>query len=167
MGTHTRNTRGKVYSSFAYRLGVIVKQYEMFQIETSKKYETTLLVCVLQNLSTQFRVLSKKHNPEIETPLPIWGLELSQISKPPNKSNITLCQVIKYIRDALSHPFDNEHFVYEDIDNENGEIISYTFQKTREFKVTIPIENLRTLVFELSNYLSAELKENKPNDGNY
>ena len=164
MGTHTKNSKQRIYSSFACRLGKIIKQYEELKLEEGKKYETTLYVCVLQNLVTQFRALSRAENSMIDTPLPIWGLESSQISRFPNPENsLTLSRVITHIRDALSHPWSDNRFVYEDT-TENGTITGYTFQKPREFKITIPIENLRILVFELSHYLSAELEENKSDE---
>lgn len=163
MGKLHKNSYGKIYSDFAGRLGRIVLQYEEiivrqnyeFEIKEEEKFESTLYVCVLQSLSSQFRALTEGENPLRDSPLPFWGLDESQISKFPNNEEINLGRVIQYIRDTLSHPWTDNRFVYEDT-NENGIITGYTFQKNKKFKITIPVNDLRTLISELSNFLKKQ-----------
>ncbi len=159
MGKYHINSYGKIYSDFAYRLGVIVQQYDGFELNEEEKFETTLYVCVLQSLSAQFCSIPKEENTIAFIKLPIWGLDESQISKFPADKEANLGNVLINIRDALCHPVAEENYLVYDSNSKNGKISDYEFMRKKNFKVTIPVKNLKTLVIELSKYLSEKFKE--------
>jgi hypothetical protein len=161
MASQEINSKNKIYSSFAKRLGCIVNQYEALQINTETKYETTLCVCVLQSLLTIYQELTKKKQREshvdkfFDNQLPQWGLEQHFVISPSNGQN-TLSDVLEHLRHSLSHPNPfSESLGYTTIDINDEPIIgSYQFAH-QDFQMKIPVSNLRILVSELSNYLEA------------
>ena len=181
MGEHQKNSKNKIYSSFACRLGKIVKQYDELQLEESEKYETTLYICVLQNLLTQFHeVVETGKNSEAKKAtlnknawdecLPFWGIENRHLDKVSQGKNLKVKEVLSEIRHILSHPLsESDGLVYESI-SPAGKIDKYEFvrknqQKHVIFCIALPIDNLRNLVIELSNYLSKELNKNETDNG--
>jgi hypothetical protein len=158
MAKYQKNLNGKIYSDFAYRLGVIVQQYEGFEIKEEDKFESTLYVCALQSLSAQFCEFRGEKNTIASSELPVWGLESAQISKFPKDREINLKNVLINIRDALCHPVADENYLLYDSTSENGKISEYEFVRSKNFRITIPAKNIRTLVLELSQYLSADLE---------
>jgi hypothetical protein len=155
MTAHPKNSNHKIYSSLAFRLGEIVDQYEKLNLPEEKNYLTTLYICALQNLLTQFCEVNKNANSMGNSRLPIWGIDETQVSKFPSDRIKCLGEVLCNIRDVLSHPFaEVDHLAYESKD-ENGTIVSYEFSRKKNFRVTVPVENLKTLIHSLVDFLKS------------
>ncbi len=159
MGKYKPNSYGKIYSDFARRLGKIVLQYEElivkrnndFEIKEEEEFESTLYVCALQSLSAQFCEFKGEKNTVAGSELPIWGLEAAQISEFPKDKELNLRHVLVNIRDALCHPLSDENYLLYDSSSKDEKISEYQFVRSKNFRITIPVENIRTLVLELRN----------------
>lgn len=131
---------GQIYADMAYRLGMILHQYNNLSI-SEEKYEETLCFIVLQNLLTQsseyIRSMTKGNfknsifYKEIGNE-PIWGLSESCIKEYTFSDKKTLQNVIDKLRNSVSHPTKlraRSYGVtgYTTIDNKSGSIEKYLF----------------------------------------
>ena len=99
-------TYGKIYSDLARRLGIIAKQYDELKIDDEDKYESTLYICILQNLLTQFDEIRERTTrggketfhvePVWEENIPFWGIELLDV-KIPNKASIKIGFILEAV----------------------------------------------------------------------
>ena len=174
MSKYEVNLYGKIYSDFAYRLGVIAKQYDSLQIEDEYKYESALYICILQNLLTQFNEVKKwatgrgrgtfEVEPIWDEELPFWGIDSSDI-RVCNEGNLKIGCILDKIRDILSHPLPVKNGNEYISDSDLGKIVSYSFigrnRQTGEieFQVTLSSQKVKNLVANLSSYLSGNAKK--------
>lgn len=177
MVEHIKNSYGKIYSDFAKKLGIISKQYALLKIENrdiqgtclenENKYETTLNICILQNLLTQFNEVKKwkegrgGNNFKVEciweNKLPFGGIKKEDVNLS-NNNDPEVGIVLDKLRHILSHPFPNSSGLEYTSESEGGNISSYSFietDTTREkvFSVTLTPEQIRDLLLKLSEYL--------------
>jgi hypothetical protein len=169
MGEIKKNSYGKIYSDLSARLWKITEHYDLLQIENEYKYESTLHICILQNLLTQFNEVMKWKNgrgggdfkvePVWENTLPFGGLNSENV-RLPQVDNLKVGFVLEELRNILSHPFPLSSGLEYTSDSENGLITSYSFIGTntqtnvQTFLVVLTPQEIRVLVFELSKYLS-------------
>jgi len=174
MSKYEVNDYGKIYSDFAYRLGIIARQYDELQIEDEYKYESTLYICILQNLLTQFwQVKDWAKHSRRKTPfdvevvwdreLPFWGIYLSDV-KVPKEENLNIGDILEEIRHILSHPLPVSSGLEYTSDSDLGKILLYNFirknqQQDIEFQVDLKSQQVKDLVAHLSDYLSNIAKE--------
>jgi len=104
------DTKNQIYADMAYRYGKIITQYENI-ILNEDKFEATLYVSVLQNLSVTINehireMTSSKRKKSIfkkNFKLSDWGIENAQWDNTFNEE-LTLQNFITRIRNSVSHP---------------------------------------------------------------
>ena len=180
MAKYFTNPYGKIYSDFAYRLGVVVQQYELLNLDSSNcelddtnKYESTLYICVLQSLLTQFAEVKKwaankksskdfDLKPVWDEDISYWRIEVSSI-KISEGEDLTIGYLLGQIRHVLSHPLPVSDGMEYDTENENGMIVKYNFRRRDHgnltFSATFSSSALKELIAKLSEYLSGSTKK--------
>ncbi len=166
MGKYYKNTYGKIYSDLACRLSVIAQQYDSLQIEDKYKYESTLYICVLQTLLTQFNEIKNEVEKGGNDDFDIekvwnedwnsWKINTTTLSSSKGDS-LNIKYVLENLRHILSHPHPtSKNCSYESI-NENDKITEYNFFRVNNgdaFSMEMPTSSLKSLVEKLSDYLS-------------
>lgn len=169
MGKYSVNSYGKIYSDLAGRLWKITEHYDSLEIDNHLKYESTLYICILQNLLTQFNEIKNwkegrgKETFDVkniwENVLPFGGIKSKNVVLPKD-DNLKIGFVLDKLRHILSHPFPYSSGLEYTSESIEGIISSYTFIETNTqtgeqvFLVILTPEELRGLLFELSSYLS-------------
>jgi hypothetical protein len=165
MGKYYTNSYGKIYSDLAYRLGVIAEQYDSLQIEDKYKYESTLYICVLQTLLTQFNEIKnevEKRGADFNIEAiwnedwSYWKIDTTTLSSSKD-SPLNIKYVLENLRHILSHPNPIHNTCSYESNNENDKIIEYKFFRVNHgdaFSMEMPTSSLKSLVEKLSDYLS-------------
>lgn len=170
MAEYRRDSYGKIYSALAERLLTIVNQYDDLAIEDAYKYESTLYICVIQSLLTQFH--EKRNWAEREGPTDFtkeiwnedwnfWGIRTEALSSS-EKKPLTIKYVVENLRHILSHPHPESQTCSYESTHENGKVNKYRFtRKNREdtFIMEMRPLSLKALLEKLSNYLSEAVGE--------
>ncbi len=171
MGKYYKNNYGKIYSDLAGRLGVIAQQYDSLQIEDKYKYESTLYICILQTLLTQFNEIKNEIEEGKNNDFAIekiwtedwdyWKIDTTTLNSSKN-NDLKIDYVLENLRHILSHPHPiSQNIGYESTD-ENDKIAEYKFYRVHKgdvFSMEMPTLSLKILVERLSEYLSNVAKK--------
>ena len=149
---YSEDPKNQIQAEFAYRLGMIAKQYRNSRPPAEEDFSVTLDVCILQNLLTTCTELLKamaRHErkayltADIDTGLP-WGLRREMIKFNTFDGKLTGEVVLKRLRNALSHPTAlnlDDHFPssgYTTIPDGSGTIRRYCFVNSPDTKNNSP-----------------------------
>jgi hypothetical protein len=103
----------RIQADIARRIGIIVLQYEQTSRPEKDDFSVTLHLCALQNLLTNcielFKAMSKPARRELglcdqyEDDFP-WGVGRIEIDRNTFVGKLTVDQILRHIRNALSHP---------------------------------------------------------------
>ena len=143
-----RDPKNQIYADMAYRIGRIVVQYENL-VEDDNKFESTLNFIALQNLLTngqtyidsvlkdkRFDYIFKQCIHETE----VWGISQSCVCNYTFYEKMTLENIIRKLRNAVSHPTPidiSSEFCgtgYTTLISSNGKIEKYSFINSPDTK---------------------------------
>ena len=145
---YSEDPKNQIQAEFAYRLGMIAKQYRNSRPPAEEDFSVTLDVCILQNLLTTCTELLKSMSrnerkayltADIGTGL-AWGLRPEMVSVNTFDGRLTGEVVLKRLRNALSHPTAlnlNDTFPssgYTTIPDGSGTIHHYCFVNSPDIK---------------------------------
>lgn len=184
MGEYYHSENSQIYADFAYRTGVIIKQYEMTlpTLPVNKQFESTLYIVALQSLLTHCQELirdmtgadrEKKHFSADLTESPsVWGLHKGLIKDNTFDDPITNIFFITKIRNSLCHPTPldkNAEFPstgYTTIPDGSGIISTYCFIDSPDTKNNRPkYLSERKQASCLERIPGVSIKEKENNEG--
>lgn len=181
MAEYYLDKEGQIYADIAYRLGVIVKQYDKY-IDGGDPYnfDSTLCLTFLQNLLTINSELFRKGNGYPLTRENQYFNEDTLVASPnylslnPEfiiqntfvKEQFTVINFLTHLRNSLSHPTsvnkesENQSTGYYTLSDQTGKISSYIFIDSPDVK------HNRTKTFnnhrEFNSYAGGSDKRNHP-----
>jgi hypothetical protein len=157
MAAYYEDHQGQIYADVAYRLGVIVEQYDYYiESDNDRNFDSTLCVSFLQNLLTIYCEYWKNESyglPAIwKEPLfdkntlisarNYFGIEPSMvIENNIVKEDFTTYNFLTHLRNALSHPTainansETQSTGYYSIADTFGRISEYVFIDSQDVKV--------------------------------
>lgn len=156
MGEYYHSKDNQIYADFAYRTGVLVKQYEknLPDLPVEKQFESTLYIIALQSLLTHCQELirdmaeadkkKKSFSAEVMNCPGLFGLHKGLIKNNTFSDCITNEFFLTKIRNALSHPTPLDKSSrypstgYTTIPDESGKINTYCFIDSPDTKRNTP-----------------------------
>ncbi len=174
---YRRDKNDQIHAEYCYRLGKVFEQYESLNLKNEEDYKWTLLIALLQSISTnctQYLEKILKHSGFSDFSKSLfdcgWGLENTVIEPRDRNYVLKLSEYLRHIRNALSHP------TRINLDSpspttgfcslkESDEITAFMFidhpKNHDDFtKIELKVSQLRVLFFQLVNILS-QAKEAK------
>ncbi len=158
MAEYYLDSEGQIYADIAYRLGVIVNQYEnSIDYRDPNNFDSTLCLTFLQNLLTIYSEMWKNKSFGLPS---FWLTPLYDCETHISKENFfginsqmvlennfmrepeTISSFLTHVRNALSHPtsVSSESVIqstgYYSLSNELGKISEYVFIDSPDVKVT-------------------------------
>lgn len=186
MAAYYLDEKGQIYADVAYRLGVIVKQYDYYvEKNNERNFDSTMCLTFLQNLLTIYSEFwrNKKFGlPKIwldslyncETSISennYFGIEPNMVLETNLIKDVTMLSFLTHIRNALSHPTSTESNStvqstgYYSLSDEFGRISKYVFIDSPDVKVNRDGTN-RTLIFDtiekFNTFKSSDQVKNHP-----
>lgn len=188
MAAYYEDHQGRIYADIAYRLGVIVKQYDYYiDSDNDRNYDSTMCVSFLQNLLTiyceywnneKFGLPSFWRDPLYHKDTLIsesnyFGIKPSMVLE----NNIimekqTILSFLTHIRNAVSHPTaiaansKTQSTGYYSMSDNLGRISKYVFIDSPDVKVDRFGKN-RTKIFDDLEKFFAHTKNSKLKDHPY
>lgn len=145
----------RLYAEMAERLGKVLRQYE--SINSTEKYEISLMIVVLQNLLTHFCESNDKLTRDFSKSFNIENLNI-----PKHIDIKDIIEFYKNMRDVLSHPSIDENQIGYTIQGEEsiGSVRFYApvgYGRRQDFNVTLTVQELSNLTLGLINFLTLPL----------
>lgn len=191
MGQYWTEHKGYIQSELAYRLGVVVRQYErLVEDDDPLNFNSSLFLSVLQTLLTTCKELiewndytfsDKKPNDgfyDLDTTISLvnqFGFHKNMIKESEFSKDRTNCKhVLNHLRNAMSHPTisteskDQTGYTSMGGDSLTDRITGYQFINVSQyngskFRIEMTTEELRNLIFSLSKLLAQPYqKKNNP-----